>query len=221
MNNRIVLAIAGVAVVGAVVWLSTRGGEQETEKAQAIPASAPASETPAPKAEAPATHRNAADIAAARPTVSAGAPADALPIDVSPGFEYLNKPAGEMKDTDPTWPQWRRHQELQSEPRDEAWAPRIEAAVRRVIQDSLMAQGLDTERIELSVIECRTHGCEIQAVGYAEDNLRQGVDLQSIMFTMLAGSMGDEFDRDALSMSMTSRPDNRLGFLVQLPRRKK
>jgi hypothetical protein len=220
VNNGFVLAVTGVAVVGTVLWFATRGGEQETEAAQPIPASAPASGTPAHPEGATATHPDATHIVPARPTVAAEAPAVALPIDVSPGFEDLNKPAAEMKDTDPMWPHWRRHQELQSEPRDEVWAPRMEATLRDGIHRSLLAQGLDTERIELSVLECRTNACEIQAVGYPEDNRKPGVDLQIIMFEMLAGTLGDDIDRDAFSISMTVRPDQRLGFLVQLPRKK-
>jgi hypothetical protein len=143
---------------------------------------------------------------------------EALPIDVSPGFEYLSKPASEMTDTDAMWSQWRRHQKLQSEPREESWAPRMEAALRGGIQDSLTARGLDTQRIELPVVECRTNGCEIQAVGYYEDIKKPGVDLQLILPSLLTGSLGNEFD--GYSLMMSSRPDGRTTFLAQLPRKK-
>jgi hypothetical protein len=125
-----------------------------------------------------------------------------------------------MKDTDSMWSPWRRHQQLQSEARDEAWAPRMEAALRSGIQDTLTARGLDTQRIELPVVECRTNGCEIQGVGYSEDNLKPDVDLQLILPSLLRGSLAGEFDMDSFGMLMSSRPDQRITFLAQLPRKK-
>lgn len=226
MDKRLVLATAGVAVVVTVVWLTTRVGEPEAAAAQVPSASTLVSVIPEPTEGAPATDGSPAIVAAARPTVSAEAPAmpqatgKALPIDVSPGFEFLMKPAAEMKDTDHMWINWRRHQQLQSETRDETWAPRMEAALRGGIQDSLTARGLDTQRIELPVIECRTTGCEIQAIGYAEDNMKSGVDLQTVLPPLLAGSLGNEFDLQGYILMMSSRSDQRLGFLVLLPRKK-
>jgi hypothetical protein len=112
MDKRIVLAIAGVAVVVTVVWLTTRVGEPGAAAEQVPSASTTVSVTPEPTEGAPATGDNPAVSAAARPTASAEASAmqsgikspreatgEALPIDVSPGFEYLSKPAAEMKDT--------------------------------------------------------------------------------------------------------------------------
>jgi len=152
-----------------------------------------------------------------RSTVSAAG--ESHPIDVAPSFEFLAKPAAEMKDTDSMWTHWRRHQLLQSEPRDEAWASRIEAALRTGIQDALTAHGLDTQRIELLVVECRTSGCEIQAVGFAEDN-RKDVDLQVILPGLLADSLANDLDRDEFSILLTARPDDRVSFLAHMPRKK-
>jgi hypothetical protein len=118
------------------------------------------------------------------------------------------------------WPHWRRHQQLQRDPRDEAWAPRMEAALRSGIQDSLTAHGFDTQRIELPVVECRTNGCEIQAVGYSEDNSKPGVDLQLVLPSLLRSSLASEFDMEASSLMMSSRPDRRVTFLAQWPRKK-
>jgi hypothetical protein len=230
MTKLIVLVLSGVAVLVAVVWLTTRVGDQ----AEAVEPTA-RTETgapPAPTEAGPAADGSRTASSPNRPSVSAEAPAmqsegispsqapsAALPIDVSPGFEYLNTPAAQMKDTDGSWPQWRRHQQLQSEPRDEAWAPRMEASLRSDIQNSLTARGVDTQRIELPVLECRTNGCEIQAVGYSADNGKPGLDLQLIMFSLLQGDLGNEFDRNGLSMSMSVRADQRLVFLVHLPRK--
>jgi hypothetical protein len=229
MNKRVVLTLAGLVVVAAVVWLTTRVDERaaadQTVPVGAAPAGTPAAAWQAPAADGSRTAGSAVPPTGDAPTspsaVSSTIPPSgtALPIDVSPGFEYLNKPAAEMKDTDGAWPQWRRHQQLQSEPRDEAWAPRIEAALRTGIQNSLTERGVDTQRIELPVVECRTNGCEIQAVGYPEDNGKPGLDLQLIMFSLREGSLGNEFDRNGLSMSMSVRADQRLLFLVHLPRK--
>jgi hypothetical protein len=235
MNKPVVFSIFGIAAIGTVIWLAMRANDP------GAPAATAAADASAPTALAhPETNSSEAGNRATGATVQAATAADgvappamkrdaasptesheaALPIDVSPGFEYLAKPAAEMQDTDSQWTHWRRHQQLQDEPRDDNWAPRMEAEFRRGIQDSLTSAGLDTQRIELSVLECRTHGCEIQAVGYGEDNMKPKADLQSIMFTLLSGPMGDEFDRNGLIISMGPRPDGRILFLVQVPRKK-
>lgn len=118
------------------------------------------------------------------------------------------------------WSPWRRHQQLESEPRDDTWAPRMEAALRRGIEGALTARGLDTERIELPVVECRTSGCEIQAVGYAMDNMKPGVDFQDILPALLKGSLGSEFDLAGFSLMVSPRADGRLTFLALMPRTK-
>jgi hypothetical protein len=142
-----------------------------------------------------------------------------LPIDVSPGFEYLSRPAGEMKETDADWSTWRRHQLLESQARDAVWAPRMETEFRNGIQDSLTAAGLDRQRIELAVVECRSTGCEIQAVGYPEDNRNENADPQMIVPRLVRDRMGTEFDMQQYSMRMSFRPDGRLVYLFQLQRR--
>src|SRR5882672_9075794 len=121
MDKRIVGAIAGAAVVLAAVWLTTRVGEPGAAE-QASSASTTVSVTPQSTERASAPNGSPPESAAARPTVSSEGPAtqpgvasppeagEALPIDVSPGFEYLGKPAAQMKDTDSMWPNWRRHQ---------------------------------------------------------------------------------------------------------------
>ncbi len=220
MDKRVVWIAVGVAVFGTVVWLAMRPD-----------APAAGVETPSAATSTAVTPEPAGSVTPARPAVpvdtpaiagapSASAAADLHPIDISPGFEYLGKPASEMKDTHPMWTLWRRHQVLQGEPRDEAWASRQEASLRKAVEDSLTARGLDTQRIELPVIECRTNGCEIQAVGWSEDSRPGGFDLQHIMHAQLAGDLGNEFDREALSMMMSSRPDHRSTFLVHLTRKK-
>jgi len=208
MNKRIVLAIAGVAAVVAVVWITTRTRESAAVAEQAASAEAPVTMTPDSMPPAPA------------PLASAEAPAIAPPIDVSPGFEFLSKPAAEMQDTDGRWFQWRRHRQLQSELRDESWAPRIEAALRSGIQDALTAQGFDTQRIELPVVECRTTGCEIQALGYSGDSVKNGADLEFILSPLLGGNLRGEFDMDGSSMLRSSRPDQRVTIFLQLTRKK-
>jgi hypothetical protein len=231
MNQRIMIVIGAVVILGAGLWLTIRPAEPlPTDAASAAQGMASASALPA---DAGSTLGARPEVSAATPTSTSGIPAPSLtqptrsaaatdvqPIDVSPGFEYLGKPAAEMKDTDFQWPNWRRHQQLQAEPRDEAWAPRMEAALRSGIQGSLTARGLDTQRIELPVVECRTRGCEIQAVGFLADNLKAGVDLQTILPPLLSGPLADEFDLNQFSMSMSVRPDQRPIYLALLPRKK-
>jgi hypothetical protein len=233
MDKRIVLSVVGAAAVMGVVWLTTRPSESGVVAEQAPTAGVPVTKTTDPVAGAATSFGSATGAAANPPTVSAEAPRvmqpgetvmtpatdEALPIDVSPGFEHLSTPAAEMEDTDPRWSTWRRHQKLQSEPRDEAWAPRMEAALRSGIQDSLTARGFDTQRIELPVVECRTTGCEIQAVGYSGDQ-KKGIDLQFILRSLLRGSLASEFDLEGYSIMLSSRPDRRVTILAQLPRKK-
>lgn len=69
-------------------------------------------------------------------------------------------------------------------------------------------------------VECRTSGCEIQAAGYAMDNMKPGVDFQLLLPALLTGSLGSEFDRDGFSLLTSPRADGRLTFLALMPRNK-
>jgi hypothetical protein len=219
MDKRVVLAIAGVTAILAVIWLTTRTDEPAPAAEMGLSAEAPVATTSDPVGGVPA------------PTVSVGATPPGTPatmeltvtsqrINVSPGFEWLSKPMEEMDDTDGRYLHWRRHQELQGEPRDEAWAPRMEAALRSGIEDGLTELGFDTQRIELPVLECRTTGCEIQALGYPVDSMKNGADLQLILSPLIEARLNDEFDPDGTSMLLSSRPDDRRAILVQLLRKK-
>ncbi len=142
---------------------------------------------------------------------------NALPIDVTPGFELLKTKASSLKDTDPTKSLLLRHEELRNQPRDPAWSERMEAALRQGIQDSLTAHGVDTQRVELPVVECRTTGCEIQAIGFREDNAKKGVGIQMIVPALLMGPLHSELDNPLGRMS--SLPDGRLSYIMLLGRR--
>ena len=214
------------------MWLATRPVETDSADPRS-PASTAAPIKPIPAANALAPDVSTEPTRSGRPQVAA-APVDSvpmeskpasaeveqpMPIDVSPGFEFLNKSASEMKDTDGQWPNWRHHQQLQSEPRDETWAPRIEAALRAAFQRSLTAAGFDPKQVELLVVECRTTGCEIQAGGYLADDGSLGADFNAIYFRVLSGPLGAEFDLDAGTVSVDARPERRAGFLAFLPRK--
>jgi hypothetical protein len=231
MSKPIVLAVAGIAIVVAIAWLTTRNGEPAesaeqlsspntrqtaaTDSGARIPTPLDTADRPlAIPAKAPA-EVSMSSLSVAPPSQSAG---ETVPIDVFPGFEYLNKSAAEMTDTDGMWPTWRRHQQLQSESRDEAWAPRMETALRSAIQDSLVAKGFDTQRIELPVVECRTTGCEIQAVSYSQDVGRTPADLQKIVPDLLKGSLAGEFE--SFILMHRPLPDQRIGVLAHLPRKR-
>lgn len=165
-----------------------------------------------------------APAATADPKVAATAPNGAVtaaqPIDVTPGFEFLAEPPGKFTDTDWEWTLWRRHQQLQSEPRDPSWSERMERELRAGIQGELTSHGYDTQRVELPLVECRTTGCEIQALGYPQDNMKQGVNLQTILPKLLMGPLAGEFDESKFSAFMSSTPEDRLTYLVSLPRKK-
>lgn len=221
MNTRTVLTIAASIAVGVTVWYVKRGDTAAAVQEPPV-AAAPMPEVPA--APAPVASANPqAGTAAVSSTPSAAPPmpgAQALPIDVSPGFEMLSTPASEMKSTDRHWASWRRHQELQAEPRDEGWSPRIETSMRQEIQNSLMTHGVDADRVEVRVLECRTTGCEMQAVGLMEDDQREGVDVQSIVGNLLKGNLGTEFDSSGPVVTRLRQPDHRTGYLLFLPRKK-
>jgi hypothetical protein len=229
MSKPIYWAI-GAGVLLAVVWVAIRNQEPEPTgpvsevTAEQAPASLPNSsdeEKPEVSTRTRGTPSSAPEVTSSA-SAAATAPStagNAIPIDVSPGFEYLSKPAAEMKDTSSNWGPWRRHQKLASEPRDEAWAQQVEVALRNGIQAALTAKGLDTQRIELPVVECRTTGCEIQAIGYVQDSQNGGFDFQEVLNGLLRGPLGNEFNLDETSYMMTSRPDNRVTFLTHLPRK--
>ena len=218
MNQRVVL-IAGVAAVVAAVWLTTRTDESTAVVEQA-PSNGSAVTTPSdPVGGVPAPSVVTGD------TSSAGTPATLemrvvsppQPIEVSPGFEFLSTP--DMDDTDGRYPQWRRHQQLQSEMRDPTWAPRVEAALRNGIEDALTAQGFDTQRIVLPVVECRSTGCEIQALQYPADSMKNGADLQLILPPVLSDILRSEIDPDGTNMLLSTRPDERRAIFVELRRK--
>ncbi|HEU4779567.1 MAG TPA: hypothetical protein VFS58_06750 [Steroidobacteraceae bacterium] len=226
MDRRIVLAIAGMAAVATVVWLTTRIDKPDSAAEPALsstmvsvtpePTSAPATVGSSTMSTAPRPTVPASGLGATSPTQSMG---EVLPIDVSPGFEYLRTPAAEMKDTDARWTKWNQHQKLQSEPRDEAWASRIEVELRNGIQNRLTAAGYDSQRIELPVVACRTTGCEIQAVGYGEDATNSNADFRSLLRATLGGPLGGEFEMGKLAVNMKPSPDGRIQFFVILPRK--
>jgi hypothetical protein len=234
MSKPIYLAIA-MGVVLAVVWFVMRRDAR-------LPAESPSQKGLAAHPEIPATGgagNNAVtnggqaqsagaqtpqeqiprdDMANAASRMSPTSDAERpLPIDVSPGFELLNKKASSLRATDPTRALLLRHEELQSQPRDPAWSEQMEAALTTSIRDSLTARGLGTERIELPVVECRRTGCEIQAIGFVEDNGKPGVDPQMIVPMLLMGPLSNDL-HDSHGF-MSSLPDGRLSYIFLLARR--
>jgi hypothetical protein len=226
MQSRILWSTSGAVILLAMAWFAMRASERPPDEHLDSSGGGPASLTPS-SVEKPAAAGRSVDGPSAKATATPAAASpiqptnDLPPLDISPGFEFLNEPAGKMKDTDALWPNWRRHQQLENEPRDEAWAPGVESSLRDGIQGALLAHGVDTQRIELPVVECRTNGCEIQALGYQQDNGKVGVDLQLILPALIHGSLGSEFDADGYSILLSSRPDQRITFLAQLPRKKR
>lgn len=223
MSKPIYWAI-GAGVVLAIVWFISREDEATCSADAAV--SVPAANAEGDRANASAKPVISAQQEAIAPVVGAGSPKpqsineDAHNIAVAPGFELLSKGANTMKDIDPLRPIVRRHEQLQDEPRDEVWSERMEAALRGGIQDSLTAKGLDTQRVELPVVECRTTGCEIQALAYPEDNGKEGVDLQRILPTLVFGPLKGEFETFP-SMFMGDRSDGRTTVIVYLARKQK
>ncbi len=212
MDKRILFGGGAAVAIAVVLWLTMGSGSPADTGGQARFAEDP---EPVSRAGAPAS------VAATQPTSSAEAPggsepvatpptpavADALPIDVSPGFEYLAKPASEMKDTDAMWPNWRRHQVLQAEPRDADWAPRTEASIRQSIEKALTDRGHDTQRLDLPMVECRTQGCEIQVTGRIDDPQLDFLELQQVLGMARGGPLRQEFDDESFSAFVGMSPD--------------
>lgn len=221
MNMRTVVTIAASVAVGVTVWLVKRDDTAAAGQAHLVVTDSAAQIPEVPVYTAATT--SAAAPSSSTPSAAPPPPPpspETLPIDVSPGFEVLSTPASEMKSTDRNFANWRRHQQLQAEPRDHGWSPRIETSMRDEIQNSLMAHGVDRDRVEVRVLECRASGCEIQAVGYLEDSQREGVDLQSIVGAIMKGNLGAEFDSSGYTLTRLPQPDHRTGFLVFLSRKK-
>jgi hypothetical protein len=142
------------------------------------------------------------------------------PIEIAPGFEGKFPRSETLKDTDGRWPMVRQHEKLQAEPRDSAWSERTEAALRQGIEHELTSKGFDSQRIQLVVVECRTTGCEIQALGFPADNSKPDVDLQMVLPRVLTGPLAGEFEMDDYSISLSGGPDGRIAFVSMLPRKK-
>jgi hypothetical protein len=153
MRKTIYVAI-GAGLVLAVVWLAMRKDEL-VPAAPALDASLAAHwDVAAPDANNPEMHETLTATREVASSAKASSPTPttdrALPIDVTPGFDVLHKKSDSLKPTDPTRALVLRHEELQEQPRDPGWSDRIEAALRKGIQDSLTSRGLDTQRIELT-----------------------------------------------------------------------
>ena len=219
---------AGLAL--AIVWVamqshgpspagqspSASAADQPVTPAKTPSESVPAADASQPTSSGPLTAPRELVNAASEvpPTPNASS---ALPIDVTPGFEMLNTKTSSLKNTDPRKPLLLRHEELQEQPRDPAWSERMEAALRKGIQDSLTAHGVDTQRVELPVVECRATGCEIQAIGFREDIGKAGVGIQRILPALLLGPLNSELDNPHGTLS--SLPDGRVSYIVLLGRR--
>ena len=142
------------------------------------------------------------------------------PLDVTPGFEPTLAPEKEPSDVSLTQVPLRQHRKLQAEARDEAWAGGAESDIRSLVEKELTAHGLDTHRVELPVLECRSTGCEIQAIGHPEDvRNNRAADLQFIVPKLFETPRGAEFDRNGTSVMLTSLPDGRVGYVVFLWRK--
>lgn len=223
MNKPIYWAI-GAGVVLAIVWVIPR--EDEGPHSADATVSVPAANVEGDRANASAKLVKSAQQEAIASVAGAGSPKaqsineDAHKIAVAQGFELLSNDANTMKDIDPLRPIVRRHEQLQDEPRDDNWSERTEAALRSGIQDSLTAKGLDAQRVELPVVECRTTGCEIQALVYPEDNGKEGVDLQRILPTLVSGPLKGEFEGFP-NMLIGDRSDGRTTVIVYLARKQK
>ncbi|HEU4625612.1 MAG TPA: hypothetical protein VFS52_12650 [Steroidobacteraceae bacterium] len=164
-----------------------------------------------PKEPAPReTQPNSTGTASTKPT----------PIDVSPGFESLLAPATDPPDTSPSSAIVRRHRQLLTEVRDDEWAGRVEPDIRLYVEKSLTAEGLDPQRIQLSVIECRTTGCEIQAatVAQIEDGMKPN-EPQMLFGRMVRGPLAGDFDPRDMMVMVTTLPDGRHGYVAFLPRK--
>ncbi|HEV7608540.1 MAG TPA: hypothetical protein VGO61_14440 [Steroidobacteraceae bacterium] len=211
---------AGLAL--AIFWLAMRDRAPlpvgQSPSASAVAQSAPVADASQPASPGPLTVPREL-VNAASEVPSAPNASSALPIDVTPGFEMLNTKTSSLKNTDPRKPLLFRHEELQEQPRDAAWSEQMESTLRNGIQDSLTAHGVDAQRVELPVVECRATGCEIQAIGFREDISKAGVGFQMIVSALLMGPLNSELDNPHGTMSRL--PDGRVSYIVLLGRRGK
>jgi hypothetical protein len=113
----------------------------------------------------------------------------------------------------------RRHRKLSAEERDEAWATRVEPAIRDYFEKRFVAQGLAPQRIEFVVLECRTSGCEIQAAGPPEDGGKPALDPQFLLNTMVVGPFAQDFEAGNILMFSTTLADGRRGILAFVSRK--
>ena len=135
-------------------------------------------------------------------------------IPITPGFEDLLEPSPRTRSRSPS-ATLERHGSLLAEARDEEWAQRIESTIRSFIESRRAADGADTHRIELPVIECRMTLCEVQAIGTASD-ANSPLNVQSLASQMVQGPLASEFgDSSTESFGL---PDGRVGYLVFLTR---
>lgn len=161
------------------------------------------------------TSSRAASGSSVDPSSRASVPA----IDVTPGFEAYLAETATGADSGVGALLAQQHKQLNKQPRDEAWADRMEREMREYVQNRLIQQKLDPQRIELSVIDCRTAGCEVQAIGRPEDSGNPQRDFQFFVRGMTEGPLYSELDsKSAMTLSF-SLPDGRVGYLTFLERK--
>lgn len=151
-----------------------------------------------------------------------GTPSQAVEpvIDVTPGFEGYLSTSSTMDKSGVGTLLAQQHKQLGAESRDEAWADRVEREMREYVQSRLAQQMLDPQRIELSVVECRAAGCEIQAIGRKEDSGNPQRDFQFVVRGIAEGPLNSDFDSSSAMTFSFSLPDERVGYLTFLQRKK-
>jgi hypothetical protein len=242
MRLIVLIALVGVVLVGGL-WFSNIGKNAQPTEPVSTAAEPPVTQnvTPnspvsgpsmpgTPPAAPPATSQRGVltetALSAKKPAPretqpnSTGTSTTPTPIDVSPGFESLLAPTTDPPDTSPSSAIVRRHRQLLTEVRDDEWAGRVEPDIRAYVEKSLTAQGLDPQRIQLSVVECRTTGCEIQAatVAQIEDGMKPN-EPQMLFGRMVRGPLAGDFDPRDVMVMVTTLPDGRHGYVAFLPRK--
>ena len=223
--NKIVWALATTTVILGGFWLSSTGHRDALDlPEEAIPEShkesnsavlPPRQNQPVAPAEARKVQVRESNRAELASVGSAVVPQ----IEVTPGFESILNPHVVPPDTEVLGVPVRRHLKVQREGRDNTWAPRVESDIRTSVRNELVVQGFDPNGLEMKVIECRSTDCEIQAVGNPPGNYQVG-DFQTVMNKLLSdgGLLSADFDKARHLFMMQGLPDNKVGYVVFLPR---
>ncbi len=96
----------------------------------------------------------------------------------------------------------------------------MEPGIRGYFEKQFAAEGVDPQRIQFAVIECRTSGCEIQAAGPVQDSGKPELDPQVLVRKMILGPFANDFESNNTLMTSTTVADGRIGYIAFVSRKR-